>query len=191
MSHAASASASAAKNANMHHKRLRAWVSEFAFAFSLLLVLAVGLLECVRLKTLRHAADNAAYEAARRAATPGAKVDEAVASASEVLARAGVTEASIVVTPGTLTADTARVTARVEVPVSDNSWFPAVLTSRNAIARETTLIAERPPAIRARGLHTAAHPDASEAGDLPTAADESGTPKIRRPREPSTPRLAI
>src|SRR5262245_12786424 len=97
-------------------------VVEFALTFPLLLLLVIGLIEFARLSTMRHAADNAAYEAARHIIVPGANVAEAVAQGNELLARAGVRQGSISVNPAVITEDTDSITVQVSVPLAGNSW---------------------------------------------------------------------
>jgi hypothetical protein len=118
-------------------------VVEFALTFPLLLVLVIGLIEFARLSTMRHAADNAAYEAARHVIVPGANVGEAVAQAQDLLARAGVRGASIAVNPAVIGEDTKSVTVQVSVPLAGNSWLPPKLTANRMVVRDTTLRTER------------------------------------------------
>jgi hypothetical protein len=118
-------------------------VVEFALTLPLLLMLVIGLIEFARLSTLRHAADNAAYEAARHVIVPGANVAEAVSEANDLLARAGVRKASIEVNPAVITEETEQVTVQVSVPLAGNSWLPPKLTANRMVVRETTLRTER------------------------------------------------
>lgn len=135
-------------------RRRGATAVEFALTLPLLLLLVIGLIEFARLHNLRHAADNAAYEAARHVIVPGASVAEAVAHGNDLLARSGVRTGSIQVTPSTIGEETAQVTVQVSVALAGNSWLPKGLTANRTITRETTLMTERVPVIQARAVPT-------------------------------------
>ena len=124
-------------------RRLGAAVVEFALTLPLLIVLVVGLIEFARLSTLRHAADNAAYEAARHVIVPGATVGEATRQAEDLLARAGVRHGAISVNPAVIDEATSHVTVQVAVPLAGNSWLPPYLTKQRSVVRQTTLRTER------------------------------------------------
>jgi hypothetical protein len=125
------------------HSRRGVAVVEFALTFPLLIILVVGLIEFSRLSTMRHAADNAAYEAARHVIVPGANVSEAIAQANDLLARSGVRQGTIEVNPAVINEDTKFVTVQVSVPLMGNSWLPPKLTRSRMVVRETTLRTER------------------------------------------------
>lgn len=168
-------------------------VFEFALTFSVLLVLLVGLIEIAHLHNIRHAADNAAYEAARTVVVPGASASDASARASQLLARAGVSDAKVVVSPSPIGETTDKVTVRVEVPIEKNSWLPRSMTNNRSIARETTLMTERMPVIQARAVrspqstsHSMGTLDAepgTEASKNEANVDEASRP----PRPPTSP----
>jgi Flp pilus assembly protein TadG len=116
---------------------------EFAIVLPVFLTLLIGLMEFVRISNLRHAADNAAYEAARHVMVPGAKASEAIALANDLLRRGGIRRATVTVTPSTIVESTTAVTVRVSVPLTGNSWLPPKLTRSRTLAREATLLTER------------------------------------------------
>jgi Flp pilus assembly protein TadG len=145
-------------------KRSGVTVVEFAMTFPLLMLLVIGLIEFVRLSNMRHAAENAAYEAARHVIVPGANVAEALAQANDLLARAGVGGAAITVTPSTITEATERVTVRVAVPLDKNSWLPPKLTRNRTVTRETTLMTERVPVVQARAVPSPPKPAPPKGG---------------------------
>lgn len=118
-------------------------IVEFALAFPLLMLIVVGMIEFVRMGTLRHAADNASYEAARHIIVPGASQAEGIAKANDLLARAGVSKGHYTVTPSVITDSTDQVTVEVSVKLEENSWLPASLTENRTITRQTTLMTER------------------------------------------------
>jgi hypothetical protein len=155
------------KRRNLSHRnsaRRGVTVVEFALTFPLLILLVVGLIEFARLSTLRHAADNAAYEAARHVIVPGANVAEAVAEANDLLARAGVRNASISVNPAVIGEETQSVTVQVTVPLAGNSWLPPGLTANRMVVRDTTLRTERVAMVQGQA---ATHPIPSP---IPTPA---------------------
>ena len=73
----------------MRHRRRGVTTVEFALVLPILFTFFIGMIEFTRLSNLRHAADNAAYEAARCVVVPGATTAEAVAWGNDLLARAG------------------------------------------------------------------------------------------------------
>ncbi len=148
---------------DLSRRRRGVAVVEFALTFPLLIALVIGLIEFARLSTLRHAADNAAYEAARHVIVPGASVAEAKSQAFDLLGRAGVRNASIDVNPAVITEDTKQVTVQVQVPLTGNSWLPAKLTKSRMVVRDTTLRTERAALVNAvaRGATSPSTPGTS------------------------------
>jgi Flp pilus assembly protein TadG len=122
---------------------------EFAVTIPILIVVLIGLFELVRLTNIRHAADNAAYEAARHVIVPGASAAEATTKGKDLLRRAGVKNSTLAVTPSPITEDTALVTVTVTVPLSTNSWLPPALTKARTVRRAVTLMTERAPVVQA------------------------------------------
>jgi hypothetical protein len=143
-------------------------VVEFACTFPLLMLLVIGLIEFARLSILRHAADNAAYEAARHVIVPGASVAEAVSQANDLLARAGVRKGSISVNPAVIAESTKQVTVQVTVPLAGNSWLPAKLTANRTVIRETTLRTERATMVQGAAVTTPIPPSGPRLPTPPT-----------------------
>jgi hypothetical protein len=172
--------------------RRGATVVEFALTFPLLILLVVGLIEFARLSTLRHAADNAAYEAARHVIVPGANVGEAIAQANDLLARAGVRNASISVNPAVIGEDTKAVTVQVTLPLAGNSWLPPHLTANRMVVRDTTLRTERIAMVQGQAVTQPIPTPAPAPTPAPTKPPSSGGGgKVSggsngRPRSPST-----
>jgi TadE-like protein len=173
------------RSSRLQGRRRGVTVVEFAMTFPLLIVLLVGLIEFVRLHNLRHAADNAAYEAARNVIVPGATVAEGVAQANDLLSRAGVKGATITVTPSVIAEDTPRVTVRVSVPLSTNSWLPPKLTAKRIVTRETTLMTERVPAIQARAIPSPPPPPPPPAPPTPPSPPAPPSPPTPTPNPPA------
>jgi hypothetical protein len=152
-------------------------VVEFALTFPLLIILVVGLIEFSRLSTMRHAADNAAYEAARHVIVPGANVAEAIAQAHDLLARSGVRQGTIEVNPAVIGEDTKFVTVQVSVPLAGNSWLPPKLTRSRMVVRETTLRTERVTLVQG----TATTRPLPPSGSGPTPPSGGGSPSGQWP----------
>ena len=125
---------------------------EFAMTFTLLVGLGIGLIELARINGIRQAADNAAYEAARTAAAPGATAAEAIARAENLLASAGISGASVTVSPSPIAEDSPTVTVEVKAPYRGNSWLPRSITEHRNISRAATLMTERAPVIQAKAI---------------------------------------
>jgi hypothetical protein len=152
-------------------------VVEFALTFPLLIILVVGLIEFSRLSTMRHAADNAAYEAARHVIVPGANVAEAIAQAHDLLARSGVRQGTIEVNPAVIGEDTKFVTVQVSVPLAGNSWLPPKLTRSRMVVRETTLRTERVAMVQGSATTRPLPPS----GSGPTPPSGGGSPSGQWP----------
>ncbi|TWT80986.1 TadE-like protein [Planctomycetes bacterium CA13] len=111
---------------------------EFAITVPILFLFFFASFEFCRAAMIRHTVDNAVYEATRTAMIPGATADEAENIAESIMASLGVTNVSVIVTPGTIERDTAEVTVRVSVPMSGNSYLP-VQYFHGDIVRELTM----------------------------------------------------
>ncbi len=114
---------------------------EFALCLPVLLLIFFGAYEFCRANMLRHSADNAAYEGARRGIVPGATADEVRDSAQMVLDWVGAKGATIDVQPATITEETPEVTVTVEVPISANG-FVAPMFMTGSISSSFTLARE-------------------------------------------------
>lgn len=125
---------------------------EFALVLPLLLLFFVASIEIFRLNQIRHAADNAAYEACRRAIVPGANKAEAIAEAQRLLGIVGIKNATIRCNPATLTESTPSLTVHVEVPAKGNVWITPRFSSSTVVDATSTLMTERNPAIQAAAV---------------------------------------
>jgi Flp pilus assembly protein TadG len=108
----------------------------------LLLIVFAGI-EFSHLATIRSTASNAAYEAARTVAVPGADVAEAKAEAGRILAIVGVRNFEVNVSPDPIDADTKSVTVDVKVPYSKNAILAPVFTGKVTLNAKATLRTER------------------------------------------------
>jgi Flp pilus assembly protein TadG len=124
-------------------RRRGATAVEFAIVSPIFFVLVIAAFEFGRLNVIRHTADNAAYEAARRAMVPGATVAEATTEAQRILRIVGTRGATVNVTPATLGPDVDRVTVTVDVPMNQNGWITPRFTRSTNIRATSTLRTER------------------------------------------------
>jgi Flp pilus assembly protein TadG len=116
---------------------------EFAIVAPVFFILVMAAFEFGRINVLRHTADNAAYEGARRAMVPGATAAEAVGEAERILRIVGTRGAKVTVNPTALGPEVDQITVTVEVPMGQNGWITPRF-SRNATLRATsTLRTER------------------------------------------------
>lgn len=98
--------------------RLGTTTVEFAIVVPVILTMFIGAIELTRMNFIRHTAANAAYEAARKAIVPGNTDEDAETEALRLLNALGVGQGASVVVTTTIS----RVTVRVTIPVSQNSW---------------------------------------------------------------------
>lgn len=128
-----------------HHnrKRRRGAVSvEFALCLPLVVLIFFASWEFCRANMLRHSADAAAYEGARRAIVPGATADDARDVALNVLAIIGTKDAQVEIEPSVIDDDTKDITVKVTVPLQSNSFVQSVFL-KNDIVTSFTLARER------------------------------------------------
>lgn len=102
--------------------RQGATVVEFAVTAPILFLLLFACWEVSRANMLRNLARSAAYEGARKGIVPGATVDEVRDGAQAVLSAVGIRDATITVTPGTITKTTPSVTVDIDIPINDNTY---------------------------------------------------------------------
>ena len=106
----------------IRNNRTGAVTVEFALVCPVFLMLIFGLIEFSRISIIRHAVDNAAYEAARVGIIPGATATEVTSAVQASLDAVGLTATTILVTPFPLGDSADDVTVEVTVSVADNSW---------------------------------------------------------------------
>ena len=112
---------------------------EFAVVAPLVFLFFFAALEFCRAAMIRHTADNAVYEAARRGILPGATSSEVRDEARRILATVGITRADVKVSPNRIRRDTNEVTVRIKVPLDDNSFVPTTFFGGKQLERELTL----------------------------------------------------
>ncbi|MEM9187186.1 MAG: TadE family protein [Planctomycetota bacterium] len=124
-------------------RRAGAAAVEFAIVAPVFFLILFAMFEFSRVNVLRHTADNAAYEAARKAIVPGASADGVTAEADRIMSIVGARGVRVTVDPPTLGVDTRRVTVSVEVPMSQNSLIVSRFTNSAVLRSESTLRTER------------------------------------------------
>ncbi|MEM6365928.1 MAG: TadE family protein [Planctomycetota bacterium] len=112
---------------------------EFALVVPIVLMFFFGGFEFCRVAMIRHTADNAVYEGARRGIIPGGTRGEVVAEATRVLSTIGIRNAAVDVTPGRIDDDTEELTVSVTVPIDSNSFVPAQYFIGRVITRQLTM----------------------------------------------------
>lgn len=125
---------------------------EFAMVLPILMMFFYGMIELSRVLLLQHTVDTASYEGARSAIVPGASSQDAVDSASKLLATGKLKSATITVTPTVITEETPVITVLVEVPIRENAWLTPFWFKKGSVKSEVTLITERPPIVQLTGI---------------------------------------
>jgi len=99
---------------------------EMAMCLPVLFLLLFGCYEVANANMLHHAAENAAYEAARAGIVPGATAQKCRDQAALILRGMGIQQFNVTVTPGTLQRNTATVIINVDVPLTGNALISPV-----------------------------------------------------------------
>ena len=116
---------------------------EFSLVLPVFLLILFAGFEFARICLVRNAANNAAYQAARRVIVPGATVANANAEVSRLLSVFGVNQFTVTVNPSPITLATDRVTVSVEIPANQCGWITPRFTNSLTIRAGYTLFAER------------------------------------------------
>ncbi len=96
---------------------------EFALTAPVLFLLIMTSVEFARMNTIRHTADNAAYEAARRGVVPGATAVDVETVARRVMGYVGASGFPVTVSPETIDTETETITVTVSVAANDNGYI--------------------------------------------------------------------
>jgi Flp pilus assembly protein TadG len=121
-----------------HGWRAGAAAVEFALVAPIIFLMFCGAIEITRLNFLRHSANNACYEGARKAVIPGASSTAASDEALRLLNSVGCgrgASASVELLPTT-------VTVSVVIPVPMNSWGLLRFSSGMNVTQSVTLSRE-------------------------------------------------
>jgi Flp pilus assembly protein TadG len=124
-----------------HRRRRGTTAVEFGVVAPLVFLLFFAAFEFSRMNMIRHTAEVAVYEGARRGIVPGATADHVRARVTQIMGTAGVQDMTITVTPETLTDETTDVAVTVSIPLNNNAWvMPTFLTDMQI---ESTSVMQR------------------------------------------------
>ncbi|MEM7782811.1 MAG: TadE family protein [Planctomycetota bacterium] len=169
-------------------RRTGAVALEFMIATIVLFLLVFAAIEFTRISMVRHAVDNAAYEAARSIIVPGADIVDGEQAAQAVLARNGIQNASVSITPDPIEEGTTKVKVVIMAPMNQNGWGLNVFGKNIDIQSISELRTERPPIIQAKALPTPVPPPASNPpGNPPQVTAPPTSPNPTPPVTPSPP----
>ena len=166
---------------NRQLTRCGATTVEFAIASVALFMMVFGIVECTRISMLRHSADHAAYNAARKAMVVGANPAEIRQTALDHLAVLGVNSAVVTVSPASITDSTPEVEVTVSIPVASNSLVIPKFVSGSLIG-SSKLVTERAPMQMSMSMPTPPPPPPP-----PTSPPPSSPPPPPGPPSPPPP----
>ena len=126
----------------MGRRRDGAAMVEFAIVAPLLFLFFFTAFEFCRVAMIRHTVDNAVYESVRRGIIPGATADEVRAQGDLVLSTIGIQNFTIDVTPAVIRQDTDEIAVRIQVPLNQNTFIPAVFFKDLVTDRSLTMVRE-------------------------------------------------
>ena len=116
---------------------------EMALVAPLFMMIFFAGLEFARICMVRNAANNAAYQAARKIIVPGASEQQARDEVGRLLGVMGVSAFTMTVTPDVIDASTERITVYVDIPAKDNGWMSAMFVKDLTLKANSTLFTER------------------------------------------------
>ena len=111
---------------------------EFAIVLPMMMLLFASGIEFARINMLRHLAENASYEAARKAIVPGNTDNDARGEALRLLSNLGVGNGATASVSRSLNS----ITVTVAVPISQNSWGLTRLTGGYTVTQSCSLTLE-------------------------------------------------
>jgi Flp pilus assembly protein TadG len=114
-------------------------VLEFSIVAPLIFAFFFAAFEYSRVSSLRQTAHQAAFEGARCGIVPGATTDQVRAHVAEVLAAVGARQATVTVTPATLSNTSPSVTVHISLPIEENSWVPLHFVGDTNLNAQCTL----------------------------------------------------
>ena len=103
-------------------RRRGAALVEFAVTCPILFAFFGFFWEFARAEQIRQTTATAAYEGARQAIVEGGSAADAELTAQAILDAVSIQDATIVVTPSTVTSETDSVQVSITVPVASNAW---------------------------------------------------------------------
>ena len=131
------------KKKSTFRQRSGALTVEMAMTLPIFFMILFGCYEICHANMLQHAAESAAYEAARAGIVPGASETRCKNSATLVLRSMGIRKFDITVSPSKIQTTTPTVEVEVRVPMTGNTTFATfffkdhVFRGRCELVRET------------------------------------------------------
>lgn len=127
------------KKRNSRTNRRGAYTVEMAVGLPVVLFVILGTFELLKISKVRHAANQGAYEAARRLVIPGGTSSEAVAAANHIIQTNGLEVDQIQVQPSVITRSTREVTVQLTMRFKNEWSFASLLGGRNIESRCTLM----------------------------------------------------
>lgn len=119
-------------------RRRGAVLVEFAVTLPILLAFFGFFWEFARAEQIRQTTATAAYEGARQGIVEGGSANDARQAAQAILDAVSIRNATITVTPSTITNATPSVQVSISVPVASNAWvMPFFINNLNIMADMT------------------------------------------------------
>ena len=116
---------------------------EVAFVLPVLVLMFYAQLNFSRANMVLNTAGHAAYKGARKGIVSGATVSAITAEVNNELSMLGISNASVTVTPTTITDETPQVTVDVSIPMLSNLYATPSFLSGVTINRSCTLTREQ------------------------------------------------
>lgn len=135
---------SPSRRSKKRSERRGATMVEFAFAAPILMLLLLVIFEFGWQVLIRHTADNAAYEAARKAIVPGGTASEAIDEANRIMGIVGARSFNVNIEPATISDTTSEVVVSVSGQYDQNGIIAARFLSGIGFNSESRLLTERP-----------------------------------------------
>ncbi|QDT68350.1 TadE-like protein [Planctomycetes bacterium MalM25] len=111
---------------------------EFALTSFIVFFLFMTMIEFARFHIVRHSMDQAVYMGARVGIVPGATANEVDQTVRDRLTLAGISDATISISPAVITDATTSVTVNATAPFGQNSWAtPKFFGGVNVVAEIT------------------------------------------------------
>lgn len=113
--------------------------TEFAICLPILLLFLFGCYEISKAYMMQHAAESAAYEAARTGVVPNATAQACRDSAARVLRSVGVRNFNLQVSPDPILQDSRTLTISIDVPLERNTLIAPFFMRRAVLHGSCTL----------------------------------------------------
>lgn len=120
-------------------KRIGAYTVEMAVGLPVVFLTVLCAFELLKVSKVRHAANQGAYEAARRLVIPGATSGEAVDAANHIVRTNGLEVDSIQIQPNVITRSTREVTVQLNLRFRNEWSFARLLSGKNLQSRCTLM----------------------------------------------------